>query len=70
MAHLIQCPTCNGNVSSSAEKCPHCGQQLRRSFTTSMRFGFGICAVIVLIGGCRATYQAEVEKQIQEMQGK
>ena len=26
MAELAKCPTCNGDISSIAPKCPHCGE--------------------------------------------
>lgn len=34
---LIKCPECNHDVSSQAEKCPHCGYQLKAPVTSTNR---------------------------------
>ena len=33
MAELIQCPTCKGEFSSRAFKCPHCGEVINSRMT-------------------------------------
>lgn len=35
-AQLIKCPVCDGNVSSHADSCPHCGQAMKRKRRVSI----------------------------------
>jgi DnaJ-class molecular chaperone len=40
MAHLVYCPTCDGKMSSNAEKCPHCGEtQFEKHYSNGYKLG-------------------------------
>lgn len=50
---LVQCPACHKEVSSEADKCPSCGQPIKRGFLgrsgTERAFNVGCLAVILVI---------------------
>lgn len=46
--NLKQCPTCGGQVSKSAETCPHCGEKLKGQSIASRIFWF-VLAIISLV---------------------
>ena len=43
-----KCPECNGNVSTRAKVCPHCGA--RRSLTSTMALWAGRIVLICIAG--------------------
>ena len=53
---LIKCPECNGDVSSEADKCPHCGKpfltQAKKELPKNVWILFwvyiGIPAIVIL----------------------
>ena len=47
-----KCPECNGDVSTKAKACPHCGA--RRSLTSTVALWAG-CLVLICIAGVVST---------------
>lgn len=40
---LIKCPDCSKDVSSEAEKCPHCGRSIKKNQSAT-----GVLAAIII----------------------
>jgi predicted amidophosphoribosyltransferase len=59
---LTKCPDCQGDVSSTADRCPHCGRAIARGFLgragTERAFNVGclvslpVMVALVLLGMC------------------
>ena len=53
MAKLVQCKVCGKDVSSGADKCPHCGQSMRRWWQARVEtdncFIFGCLAIVAAL---------------------
>lgn len=57
---IIKCSECNHNVSDQAEKCPHCGANIRKpdAVETGVSLISLVVAIIVIIFGVIAFLSA------------
>ena len=54
MAFLISCPACDGDVSTEARSCPHCGHPLKVTLWKIIEqfafWGFWIALSVIILG--------------------
>jgi len=48
MSNLTPCPACQKDVSTQAEKCPHCGHGVKKSFSIGRVLGLLVFVLIVI----------------------
>lgn len=48
MAKLVNCPTCNLQVSNKANSCPHCGMSFLKGSHAGIIFLYFIIAIIIV----------------------